>query len=183
MLLAGKEELVELRWLHVCSREHGMRLAAMMDLVLEKMLQDGGDAGGRRRAIGPRQHQAFAKRGLGLAFAEGEQTAIARALGVVKRRGISKIRWRIAIALEHRRVALERVDIIDIDALKRDPTVLERYSDPPPDFTDAASLYDAQRASDRRLLAFCERQTEASLGEGLVLPRPNRTPPPSSVAS
>jgi len=75
------------------------------------------------------------------------------------------------------------VDIYYIDALKRDPTVLERYSDPPPDFTDAASLYDAQRASDRRLLAFCERQTEASLGEGLVLPRPNRTPPPSSVAS
>ena len=41
----------------------------------------------------------------------------------------------------------------------------------------------AQRASDRRLIAFCERQTEASLAEGLVLPRPNRTPPPTSVAS
>ena len=28
-----------------------------------------------------------------------------------------------------------------------------------------------------------ERQTEASLAEGLVLPRPNRTPPSTSVAS
>lgn len=75
------------------------------------------------------------------------------------------------------------VDTYYIDALERDPTVLERYSDPPPDFIDAASLYDVQRTSDRRLIAFCERQTEATLGEGLVLPRPNRTPPPSSVAS
>ena len=61
--------------------------------------------------------------------------------------------------------------------------MLERYHDPIPDFPDATSLYDAQIASDRRLLAFCERQTEASLAEGLVLPRPNRTPPPSSVIS
>jgi uncharacterized damage-inducible protein DinB len=75
------------------------------------------------------------------------------------------------------------VDTYYIDALECDPTVLDRYSDRPPDFGDAASLYDAQRASDRRLLAFCERQTEATLGEGLVLPRPDRTPPPSSVAS
>ena len=37
--------------------------------------------------------------------------------------------------------------------------------------------------SDRRLVDFCERQTDESLAEGLVLPRPNRTPPPSSVAS
>ena len=57
------------------------------------------------------------------------------------------------------------------------------YDDPPPDFADAAALYDAQRTSDRRLIAFCERQTEESLAEGLVLPRPNRTPPPTSVAS
>jgi len=64
------------------------------------------------------------------------------------------------------------VDVYYIDALERDPTVLKRYDDPPPDFPDAAALYDAQRASDRRLIAFCERQTEASLAEGLVLPRP-----------
>ncbi len=75
------------------------------------------------------------------------------------------------------------VDHYYIDALYRDPTVLDRYADPPPDFPDAASLYTAQRASDRRLVDFCESQTEASLAEGLVLPRPNRTPPPSSVAS
>ena len=61
--------------------------------------------------------------------------------------------------------------------------MLKRYHDPVPDFADAALLYDAQIASDRRLLAFCERQTDATLAEGLVLPRPNRTPPASSVAS
>jgi uncharacterized damage-inducible protein DinB len=75
------------------------------------------------------------------------------------------------------------VDVYYIDALERDPAVLKRYDDPAPDFPDATALYDAQRASDRRLIAFCERQTEASLAEGLVLPRPNRTPPPTSVAS
>lgn len=75
------------------------------------------------------------------------------------------------------------VDTYYIDALVRDPTVLERYDDPAPDFPDATSLHDAQIASDRRLLGFCERQTEHSLAEGLVLPRPNRTPPPSTVAS
>jgi uncharacterized damage-inducible protein DinB len=75
------------------------------------------------------------------------------------------------------------VDAYYIDALERDPTVLRRYHDPPPDFPNAVSLYPAQRASDRRLIAFCERQTEESLAEGLVLPRPNRTPPPSSIAS
>ncbi|MBM3646171.1 MAG: DUF664 domain-containing protein [Alphaproteobacteria bacterium] len=75
------------------------------------------------------------------------------------------------------------VDIYYIDALRRDPTVLQRYDDPPPDFADAHRLYEAQRASDHRLIDFCERQSEASLAEGLVLPRPNRTPPPSSVAS
>jgi uncharacterized damage-inducible protein DinB len=75
------------------------------------------------------------------------------------------------------------VDVYYIDALHRSPTVLARYDEPPPDHPDANSLYDAQRASDRRLIAFCEGQTEQSLAEGLVLPRPNRTPPPSSVAS
>ncbi|MDP1748877.1 MAG: DinB family protein [Reyranella sp.] len=75
------------------------------------------------------------------------------------------------------------VDTYYIDALERDPTVLKRYDDPPPDFADAASLHDPQIASDRRLVGFCQRQTEATLAEGLVLPRPNRTPPPSTVAS
>ncbi|MFZ5783232.1 MAG: DinB family protein [Pseudomonadota bacterium] len=75
------------------------------------------------------------------------------------------------------------IDQYYIDALHHDPTVLARYDDPPPDHPDAHRLYEAQRLSDRRLVAFCERQTGASLAEGLVLPRPNRTPPPSSVAS
>jgi uncharacterized damage-inducible protein DinB len=75
------------------------------------------------------------------------------------------------------------VDTYYIDALERDPTVLMRYHDPPPDFSDAASLRTVQLASDQGLIAFCERQTEASLADGLVLPRPNRTPPPTSVAS
>ncbi|MDI1283835.1 MAG: DinB family protein [Reyranella sp.] len=75
------------------------------------------------------------------------------------------------------------VDTYYIDALERDPTVLKRYHDPVPDFADATSLHDAQIVSDRRLLAFCERQTDTTLAEGLVLPRPNRTPPASPVAS
>lgn len=75
------------------------------------------------------------------------------------------------------------VDTYYIDALERDPTVLDRYNDPPPDFAEAASLYDAQIASDRRLLAFCGRQTDGSLVETIVLPRPNRTPPPTTVIS
>jgi len=60
------------------------------------------------------------------------------------------------------------VDIYYIDALHRDPTVLKRYDDPPPDFPDAHQLYEAQRKSDRRLVDFCERQTDASLAEGAL---------------
>lgn len=75
------------------------------------------------------------------------------------------------------------VDTYYIDALLRDPTVLDRYHDPQPDFPDAASLHAAQIASDRRLLAFCERQTEQSLADSIVLPRPNRMPPPTTVIS
>ena len=75
------------------------------------------------------------------------------------------------------------IDTYYIDALRRDPTVLARYDDPPPDFPDAHRLYDAQRISDRRLIDFCERQTETSLAEEISLPRPNRTPPPTSIAS
>jgi uncharacterized damage-inducible protein DinB len=39
------------------------------------------------------------------------------------------------------------VDTYYIDALHRDPTVLKRYDDPPPDFPDAQQLYEAQRRS------------------------------------
>lgn len=84
------------------------------------------------------------------------------------------------------RATLNHILLIDtyyIRALEHDPTALALYNAPATDFPDAIQLYDAQRASDRRLIAFCERQTEATLAEGLVLPRPNRTPPPTSVAS
>ncbi|WP_395711723.1 DinB family protein [Reyranella sp.] len=75
------------------------------------------------------------------------------------------------------------VDTYYIDALLGDPTVLARYHDPPPDFADAAALREAQLASDRRLIAFCERQTNQSLVDDCALPRPNRQPPPSPVAA
>jgi uncharacterized damage-inducible protein DinB len=41
----------------------------------------------------------------------------------------------------------------------------------------------AQTASDKRLIAFCERQTDASLAADCVLPRPNRKPPPTRTAN
>jgi len=39
----------------------------------------------------------------------------------------------------------------------------------------------AQTASDKRLIAFCERQTDEMLQRDCVLPRPNRKPPPTRV--
>ena len=75
------------------------------------------------------------------------------------------------------------VDAYYIDALHRDPTVLARYHDPVSDIAHPAALYDAQIASDRRLIAFCKGQTDDTLAAGVVLPRPNRSPPPTSVAS
>jgi len=59
---------------------------------------------------------------------------------------------------------------------------LRRYSEPDPDFADARSMREAQTASDRRLIAACERQTDASLAADCILPRPNRTPPTTKVA-
>jgi uncharacterized damage-inducible protein DinB len=74
------------------------------------------------------------------------------------------------------------VDWYYIDALEG-LDALRHYSEPDPDFADARAMRLAQTASDKRLIAFCERQTDASLAAGLALPRPNRTPPPTSVAS
>ena len=74
------------------------------------------------------------------------------------------------------------VDLYYIDALEgRD--AIRRYSEPDRDYPDARSLRLVQTASDRELIAFCERQTDASLACTIVLPRPNRTPPPTTVAS
>jgi uncharacterized damage-inducible protein DinB len=73
------------------------------------------------------------------------------------------------------------VDQYYIDALDR-LDALRRYSEPDPDFADARSMRLAQTASDKRLIAFCERQNEESLAADCVLPRPNRTPPVTCVA-
>jgi uncharacterized damage-inducible protein DinB len=75
-----------------------------------------------------------------------------------------------------------RVDQYYIDAVAG-ADALRRYDEPPPDYADARSLRLAQTASDKRLIAFCERQTEMSLARDCVLPRPNRKPPPSKMAS
>jgi len=74
------------------------------------------------------------------------------------------------------------VDLYYIDALEGNAGALAHF-DQPPDFADAASLYPIQLASDRRLIALCERQTEDSLVAPCHLPRVNRTPPPSTVAA
>ena len=60
---------------------------------------------------------------------------------------------------------------------------LKRYDAPDSDYSDARSLRLVQTALDKRLIAFCERQTEGSLAVDCVLPRPSRKPPPSSVIS
>ena len=74
------------------------------------------------------------------------------------------------------------VDSYYLDALEgRD--ALRHYTEPDLDFADARSMRLAQAESDRRLIAFCKRQNDASLAQGIVLPRPNRTPPPTSLAS
>jgi uncharacterized damage-inducible protein DinB len=72
------------------------------------------------------------------------------------------------------------VDRYYIDALE-EREALRRYDEPPSDFADARALRLAQSESDRKLIAFCERQTEDSLQRDCMLPRPNRKPPPSKV--
>src|SRR5258705_6523933 len=74
------------------------------------------------------------------------------------------------------------VDQYYIDALEG-LDALRRYSEPAPDFADVRSMRLAQTASDKRLIAFCERQADETLAQDCILPRPNRTPPPSPVAA
>ena len=74
------------------------------------------------------------------------------------------------------------VDWYYLDALEG-LDALRHYSQPDPDFADAQSMRLAQTASDKRLIAFCERQTEESLAADCVLPRPNRKPPPTRTAN
>jgi uncharacterized damage-inducible protein DinB len=73
------------------------------------------------------------------------------------------------------------VDLYYIDALEG-LDALRRYSEPDRDYPDARSLRLVQTESDKRLIAFCERQTERSLAQDCILPRPNRKPPPTAVA-
>ncbi|MFI5002105.1 MAG: DinB family protein [Reyranellales bacterium] len=74
------------------------------------------------------------------------------------------------------------VDLYYIDALEG-LDALRHYSQPDPDFTDARSMRQVQTASDKRLIAFCERQTETTLDCDCVLPRPDRQPPPTRVGA
>ena len=73
------------------------------------------------------------------------------------------------------------VDLYYITALEGGDA-LARYAAPDSDFADARSMRLAQTAIDRRLIAFCERQTDETLARDCVLPRPNRKPPPTPVA-
>jgi uncharacterized damage-inducible protein DinB len=73
------------------------------------------------------------------------------------------------------------VDLYYITALEGGDA-LARYAAPDSDFADAMSLRAIQAATDKRLIAFCERQTDETLASDCVLPRPNRKPPPTPVA-
>src|SRR5512134_3731779 len=62
MRLVGAEELVELRRLHARARKHRVHLAAMVDLVLEKVREDA-IAAVERHAVAPRHaHGSFQPR-------------------------------------------------------------------------------------------------------------------------
>ena len=74
------------------------------------------------------------------------------------------------------------VDLYYIIALEGGDA-LQCYDAPNSDHADARSLRFVQTATDKRLIAFCERQTDASLARDCVLPRPNRKPPPTEVAA
>ena len=73
------------------------------------------------------------------------------------------------------------VDLYYIAALEGGDAV-GRIEAPNSEYADAHSIRLAQTASDKRLIAFCERQTEESLALDWHLPRLNRKPPPSKVA-
>jgi len=72
------------------------------------------------------------------------------------------------------------VDWYYIDALHGDDA-LRHYRNADPDFADAAELRKVQTESDKRLIAYCARQTDKTLTAEVILPRPNRLPPPCQV--
>ena len=69
------------------------------------------------------------------------------------------------------------VDWFYIDALEREARNDEPHPDfltffqPEEPFDDCAALAEAQRASDRRLIAYCERQADADLGRIVTILR------------
>ena len=77
--------------------------------------------------------------------------------------------------------------ILDVDlyylAALEGGDALGRIKAPDSDYVDARSLRLVQTATDKRLIAFCERQTEETLQRDWNLPRLNRKPPPSKVAN
>jgi uncharacterized damage-inducible protein DinB len=77
--------------------------------------------------------------------------------------------------------------ILDVDlyylAALEGGDAIGRIKAPDSDYADARSLRLVQTATDKRLIAFCERQTEESLARDWHLPRLNRKPPPSKVGN
>ena len=77
--------------------------------------------------------------------------------------------------------------ILDVDlyylAALEGGDAIGRIKAPDSDYADAHALRPVQTATDKRLIAFCERQTGESLARDWHLPRLNRTPPPSKVAN
>ncbi len=73
------------------------------------------------------------------------------------------------------------VDLYYVDALEG-LDALRRYSEPDRDYPDARTLRLVQTETDKRLIGFCERQTEESLARDCILPRPDRKPPPTPIA-
>ena len=77
--------------------------------------------------------------------------------------------------------------ILDVDlyylAALEGGDAIGRIKAPDSDYADAHALRLVQTATDKRLIAFCERQTEESLARDWHLPRLNRQPPPSRVAN
>jgi uncharacterized damage-inducible protein DinB len=83
------------------------------------------------------------------------------------------------------RATLNHILLVDryyIDALEG-LDALRHFTGPAPDFAGAVVLRPVQAALDKRLLAFCERQTGETLDRDCVLPRLNREPPPSTVSA
>lgn len=74
------------------------------------------------------------------------------------------------------------VDLYYIAALEGGD-VIGRANAPDSDHPDAHSIRLVQTASDKRLIAFCERQSEEGLSRDWHLPRIGRKPPPSKVAN